>query len=73
MVTKQIWNGIMIKQSKLFKDLRKLGATIKQTKKGHHKIKIQHFTYNLGNGFEHSKEYNEWRVKEIYKKLKFEY
>ena len=70
MVTKQIWNGTMIKQSKLFKDLRKLGATIKQTKNGHHKIKHKTFTYNLSNGFEHSKEYHKWIVKDIYKRLK---
>ena len=63
----------MLKQKKLFKQLRKQGATIEQTRNGHHKIKFKTFTYNLSNGFEHSKEYHEWRVKEIYKKLKLKY
>ena len=70
MVKKQIWNGIMIKQSKLFKDLRKLGAIIKQTRNGHHMIKHKTFTYTLSGGFEHSKQYHEWRVRELYRALK---
>jgi len=39
----------MIKQSKLFKDLRKLGATIKQTRKGHYMVVMQTKTYTLSN------------------------
>ena len=49
MVKKQIWNGIMIKQSKLFKDLRKQGTTIKQTRKGHYMVVMQTKTYTLSN------------------------
>jgi len=39
----------MIKQSKLFKDLRKQGATIKQTRKGHYMVVMQTKTYTLSN------------------------
>jgi len=50
--------------------LRKLGAIIKQTRNGHYMIKHKTFTYTLSGGFEHSKQYHEWRVKELYRALK---
>jgi hypothetical protein len=63
----------MHKQKQLFKQLRRKGATIKQTRKGHYMIKHKIFTYTLSGGFAHSKQHHEWRVKEIYKKLKLKY
>jgi len=39
----------MLKQKKLFKQLRKQGATIKQTKKGHYMVVMHTKTYTLSN------------------------
>ena len=60
----------MIKKSKLFADLRKFGATIKQTRNGHYLVKIKTFTYTLGQGPHHSQEYHEWTINKMYKVLK---
>ena len=63
----------MVKQKKLFKQLRNQGATIKPTTNGHYMISYKTFTYTLSNGFEHKKEYHDWRVREIYRALGFFY
>ena len=43
----------MLKQKQLFKQLRKLGATIKQTRNGHYMVKRKTFTYTLSNRAEY--------------------
>ena len=44
----------MLKQKQLFKQLRKQGATIKQTRKGHYMVVMQTKTYTLSNRAEYS-------------------
>tara|TARA_R110002020_G_C15961764_1_gene746637 strand:+ start:429 stop:620 length:192 start_codon:yes stop_codon:yes gene_type:complete len=63
----------MLKQKKLFKQLRRKGLTIEHTKKGHYKIKFNNSTYILTDGLDHSKEYHKWMVRELFKKLKLKY
>ena len=43
----------MLKQKQLFKQLRKQGATIKQTRKGHYMVVMQTKTYTLSNRAEY--------------------
>ena len=43
----------MLKQKQLFKQLRKQGATIKQTRKGHYMVVMQTKTYTLSNRVEY--------------------
>ena len=43
----------MLKQKQLFKQLRKQGATIKQTKKGHYMVIMHTRTYTLSNRSEY--------------------